>query len=146
MLPPTFRGSPLMRWSKPRVADQGCWPSRRLSALLPVMLAVGSTIPGMNMPQYALALCLTLGIMGILKSGATFTVVDPAYPVQRQVIYLKVAQPRAERSHLSLPDGGQRDVRAALVATLAVPRGLTVTDEQDVHARTLHSIPEQTSW
>lgn len=38
---------------------------------------------------------LVVGIMGILKSGATFTVVDPAYPVQRQIIYLKVAQPRA---------------------------------------------------
>jgi L-tartrate/succinate antiporter len=35
------------------------------------MLAVGSTIPGMNMPQYALALCLTLGIMGILTPYAT---------------------------------------------------------------------------
>eukprot|EP00054_Salpingoeca_dolichothecata_P011596 m.64349 g.64349 ORF g.64349 m.64349 type:complete len:1290 (+) comp19542_c0_seq1:69-3938(+) len=38
---------------------------------------------------------LVAGIMGILKSGATFTVVDPAYPVERQIIYLKVAQPRA---------------------------------------------------
>lgn len=42
-----------------------------VTALLPVMLAVGSTIPGMNMPQYALALCLTLGIMGILTPFAT---------------------------------------------------------------------------
>jgi L-tartrate/succinate antiporter len=42
-----------------------------VTALLPVMLAVGSTIPGMNMPQYALALCLTLGIMGILTPYAT---------------------------------------------------------------------------
>eukprot|EP00039_Didymoeca_costata_P013486 m.205781 g.205781 ORF g.205781 m.205781 type:complete len:984 (-) comp15790_c0_seq1:3659-6610(-) len=38
---------------------------------------------------------LVVGIMGILKSGATFTVVDPAYPAERQIIYLKVAQPRA---------------------------------------------------
>lgn len=28
---------------------------------------------------------LVVGIMGILKSGATFTVIDPAYPVERQV-------------------------------------------------------------
>jgi len=42
-----------------------------VTALLPVMLAVGSTIPGLNMPQYALALCLTLGIMGILTPYAT---------------------------------------------------------------------------
>jgi L-tartrate/succinate antiporter len=42
-----------------------------VTALLPVMLAVGSTIPGMNMPQFALLLCLTLGIMGILTPYAT---------------------------------------------------------------------------
>ncbi|MFO1323680.1 MAG: anion permease [Burkholderiales bacterium] len=42
-----------------------------VTALLPVMLAVGATIPGMNMPQYALLLCLTLGIMGILTPYAT---------------------------------------------------------------------------
>eukprot|EP00040_Diaphanoeca_grandis_P023592 m.128593 g.128593 ORF g.128593 m.128593 type:complete len:1288 (+) comp29345_c3_seq1:30-3893(+) len=38
---------------------------------------------------------LVVGIMGILKAGATFTVIDPAYPVERQIVYLKVAQPRA---------------------------------------------------
>ena len=41
------------------------------TALLPVMLAVGSGIPGMNMPQLTLTLCLTLGIMGILTPFAT---------------------------------------------------------------------------
>jgi L-tartrate/succinate antiporter len=42
-----------------------------VTALLPVMLAVGSTIPGLNMPQFALLLCLTLGIMGVLTPYAT---------------------------------------------------------------------------
>ena len=42
-----------------------------VTALLPVMLAVGATIPGMNMAQYSLMLCLTLGIMGILTPFAT---------------------------------------------------------------------------
>ncbi len=42
-----------------------------VTALLPVMLAVGSTIPGMDMPQFALLLCLTLGIMGVLTPYAT---------------------------------------------------------------------------
>jgi L-tartrate/succinate antiporter len=42
-----------------------------VTAMLPVMLAVGSTIPGMNMTQYALSLCLTLGIMGIITPFAT---------------------------------------------------------------------------
>jgi len=42
-----------------------------VTALLPVMLAVGATIPGLNMPEFALLLCLTLGIMGILTPYAT---------------------------------------------------------------------------
>eukprot|EP00051_Salpingoeca_urceolata_P007651 m.99362 g.99362 ORF g.99362 m.99362 type:complete len:1315 (-) comp15332_c1_seq1:111-4055(-) len=37
---------------------------------------------------------IVIGIMGILKSGATFTVIDPAYPVKRQTVYLEVSQPR----------------------------------------------------
>jgi len=42
-----------------------------VTAVLPVMLAIGSTIPGMPMPQYALLLCLTLGIMGVITPFAT---------------------------------------------------------------------------
>ncbi|CAH7672621.1 hypothetical protein BY996DRAFT_4583714 [Phakopsora pachyrhizi] len=37
---------------------------------------------------------LVIAIMGILKAGATFSVIDPAYPSQRQRIYLEVAKPR----------------------------------------------------
>jgi L-tartrate/succinate antiporter len=42
-----------------------------VTALLPVMLAVGATVPGIDMAQFALMLCLTLGIMGILTPYAT---------------------------------------------------------------------------
>ncbi len=42
-----------------------------VTALLPVMLAVGTTIPGMDMAQFAQLLCLTLGIMGMLTPYAT---------------------------------------------------------------------------
>ncbi|CAD6501403.1 BgTH12-01655 [Blumeria graminis f. sp. triticale] len=38
---------------------------------------------------------LVISIMGTLSSGATFSVLDPAYPPSRQKIYLEVAQPRA---------------------------------------------------
>lgn len=41
------------------------------TALLPVMLTVGSAIPGMPMQTLALLLCLTLGIMGIISPFAT---------------------------------------------------------------------------
>ncbi|KAI9347701.1 hypothetical protein BDR26DRAFT_1004815 [Obelidium mucronatum] len=37
---------------------------------------------------------LVVAIMGVLKSGATFSVIDPAYPPPRQIVYLQVAQPR----------------------------------------------------
>jgi len=42
-----------------------------VTAMLPVMLAVGTGVPGMNMPEFALLLCLTLGIMGVLTPFAT---------------------------------------------------------------------------
>lgn len=38
---------------------------------------------------------LVVAIMGTLASGATFSVLDPAYPPARQKIYLEVSQPRA---------------------------------------------------
>ncbi|KAK9458860.1 uncharacterized protein V1516DRAFT_642958 [Lipomyces oligophaga] len=37
---------------------------------------------------------LVVSVMGVLKAGATFSVIDPAYPAARQNIYLTVAQPR----------------------------------------------------
>ena len=42
-----------------------------VTALIPVLLAVGSTVPNMNMPQLALLLCLELGIMGIITPYGT---------------------------------------------------------------------------
>ncbi|KAF5351008.1 hypothetical protein D9756_008378 [Leucocoprinus leucothites] len=37
---------------------------------------------------------LVVAVMAVLKAGATFSVIDPAYPASRQTIYLQVAQPR----------------------------------------------------
>lgn len=37
---------------------------------------------------------LVVAVMAILKAGATFSVIDPAYPNARQCIYLDVARPR----------------------------------------------------
>lgn len=38
---------------------------------------------------------LVVAVMGVLKAGGTFSVIDPLYPPDRQIIYLTVAQPRA---------------------------------------------------
>ncbi|KAJ1570054.1 large subunit of alpha-aminoadipate reductase [Nowakowskiella sp. JEL0078] len=37
---------------------------------------------------------LVVAVMGVLKAGATFSVIDPAYPPSRQIVYLSVALPR----------------------------------------------------
>jgi L-tartrate/succinate antiporter len=42
-----------------------------VTALMPVFLAVGTGIPGLSMQQYALLLCLSLGLMGILTPFGT---------------------------------------------------------------------------
>ncbi|OAX36304.1 large subunit of L-aminoadipate-semialdehyde dehydrogenase, partial [Rhizopogon vinicolor AM-OR11-026] len=36
---------------------------------------------------------LVVAVIAVLKCGATFSVIDPAYPPSRQIIYLRVAQP-----------------------------------------------------
>ena len=41
------------------------------TAMLPVMLAVGLAIPGMDMKVFAMLLALTLGLMGVLTPYAT---------------------------------------------------------------------------
>jgi len=47
------------------------------TAMLPVMLAVGATIPAMPMREYALLLCLTIGIMSVISPYASG--VNPVY-------------------------------------------------------------------
>ena len=42
-----------------------------VTAMIPVLIAVASTVPGINMETLALALCLQLGIMGIITPFAT---------------------------------------------------------------------------
>lgn len=37
---------------------------------------------------------LVVAIMGILKTGATFTVLDPQYPENRQIMYLDISEPK----------------------------------------------------
>lgn len=37
---------------------------------------------------------LMIAVMGVLKAGATFSVIDPVYPPARQNIYLSVAKPK----------------------------------------------------
>ncbi len=53
------------------------------------------------MPQEVVAIyaardaALVVALLGILKAGATFLILDPAYPAARSVDYLKIARPSA---------------------------------------------------
>lgn len=38
---------------------------------------------------------LVVAVMGVLKAGATVSIIDPAYPAQRQIVYLQLARPKA---------------------------------------------------
>ena len=38
---------------------------------------------------------LVIALLGILKAGAVFVILDPAYPASRLISYLRVARPRA---------------------------------------------------
>ena len=53
------------------LAKLGGLTSREITLGARVRLALGATIPGMNIARYSLLLCLTLGIMGILTPFAT---------------------------------------------------------------------------
>jgi L-aminoadipate-semialdehyde dehydrogenase len=60
------------------------------------LLKVGGIQKEERVAIYAHRSCpLVVAMMGILKSGATITIIDPAYPPARQIIYFEVAEPRA---------------------------------------------------
>ncbi|KAJ1895207.1 large subunit of alpha-aminoadipate reductase [Kickxella alabastrina] len=74
---------------------------------------------------------LVVAILGVLMAGATYSVVDPAYPPARQNVYLSVAQPRGlvVLSHAGqLPDEVREYVAAELDVVCTVP-GLALQDD-----------------
>lgn len=71
---------------------------------------------------------LVIALLGILKAGAVFVILDPAYPASRLISYLCIARPRA---WLNI-EGAQevsRELREHL-ATLNLCCQLTVTNEK----------------
>lgn len=78
---------------------------------------------------------LVVAVMGVLKAGATFSVIDPAYPPDRQIIYLEVAQPRAlvviekaTKEAGSLADKVRSYIKKSLHLRTEVP-GLLIQDD-----------------
>lgn len=68
---------------------------------------------------------LVVAVMGVLKAGATFSVIDPAYPPARQNVYLSVAKPRGL---IVLEKAGTLDplvedyIRAELALAATIPQ------------------------
>lgn len=58
------------------------------------LLQTGIRIGDVVMIYSSRGVDLMICVMGVLKAGATFSVIDPAYPPARQNIYLGVAKPR----------------------------------------------------
>ncbi|MBW0524956.1 hypothetical protein O181_064671 [Austropuccinia psidii MF-1] len=67
---------------------------------------------------------LVIAILAILKAGATFSVIDPAYPIERQKIYLQVSKPSGliilEKAGKLLPQV-QEFIKSNLNIKLTVP-------------------------
>jgi amino acid adenylation domain-containing protein len=74
------------------------WTYRELdqhSAQLANYLIANGIQPKDVVGIYAHRSCsLVLALMGVLKAGATFVILDPAYPAPRLIEYLWIAQPR----------------------------------------------------
>ena len=67
---------------------------------------------------------LPWALLGVMKTGAAFTVLDPGYPPARLVSHLEVAKPRAVvllDAAGSLPAGVEACVRAARMAQVPLP-------------------------
>ena len=81
---------------------------------------------------------LCIAIIGVLKAGATFSVVDPAYPPDRQTTYLDVARPRgliviekASKEEGRLSDQVREWINANLELRVEVP-GLELLNDGSV--------------
>ncbi|KAJ2799063.1 large subunit of alpha-aminoadipate reductase [Coemansia guatemalensis] len=74
---------------------------------------------------------LVVAILGVLMAGATYSVVDPAYPPARQTVYLSVAKPRGlvvlERAG-ALPEE-VRTYAAAELDVVCTVAGLALNDD-----------------
>ena len=87
---------------------------------------------------------LVVAVMGVLKAGATFSVIDPAYPPDRQIIYLEVAQPRglviierATREAGHLADKVRAFIQDQLQIVTEVP-GLEIQSSGNVLGGSVH--------
>ncbi|KAJ2892656.1 large subunit of alpha-aminoadipate reductase, partial [Coemansia aciculifera] len=91
---------------------------------------------------------LVVAILGVLMAGATYSVVDPAYPAARQSVYLGVAQPRglvvlARAGELAESVQAYVDEELAVVCTVG---GMEMTDEGEVLGSGIVAVDDGDVW
>ena len=104
------------------------WSYRQLDALsnqLAHYLAGEKLAPGNVVAVYAhRSAPLVAALLGIMKAGAAFLVLDPAYPDARLLDYLEIAQPRAWlqlEAAGAVPDAVERFLTASGCSRFLVP-------------------------
>ncbi len=113
------------------VDDGGTWTYRKLnleSNRLANCLIAGGIEPGDVVAIYAhRSAALALAILGVLRAGGVFVILDPAYPPARLVDYLGIARPKGWLQ-MAAAGGLPEEIARWLDAT--VPLRLTLPDKQ----------------
>ena len=84
----------------PAVIDSdSCWSYRELdqrtNQLANYLIAQGIKPKDVVAIYAQRSAALVIALLGILKAGAAFVILDPAYPASRLISYLRIARPRA---------------------------------------------------
>ena len=84
----------------PAVIDSdNCWTYRELdqrsNQLANYLIAQGIKPKDVVAIYAQRSAALVVALLGILKAGAAFVILDPAYPASRLISYLRIAKPRA---------------------------------------------------
>ena len=113
------------------VDDGGTWTYRELnlqSNRLANCLIAGGIEPGDVVAIYAhRSAALALAILGVLKAGGVFVILDPAYPPARLVDYLGIARPKG---WLQMAAAGELPEEVARWLDAAAPQRLSLPDKQ----------------
>ncbi|HEV2860060.1 MAG TPA: amino acid adenylation domain-containing protein [Pyrinomonadaceae bacterium] len=78
---------------------------------------------------------LAVALLGVLKAGASFVILDPAYPAARLRCYLELARPKGwiELEAAGRPDESLHEYAASLACRLTLPRTADGPDELDAY-------------
>ena len=125
------------------VDDGGTWTYRELdleSNRLANGLIAGGIDAGDVVAIYAhRSAALALAILGVLKAGGVFVILDPAYPPARLVDYLRIARPKG---WLQMAAAGELPEEVAHWLDAAAPLRLSLPNEKEEFSDGLRDCPK----